>query len=437
MTWLRNFVYLSILAVVWPLLAWRAWKHGKYRDGWSAKFLGQAPQREGDRPCIWFHAVSVGEVNLLAPILSRWEILYPDWDVVISTTTRTGFELANKKYGPRTVFYAPLDFSWAVDRALARVRPTLLVLAELEVWPNQLEFAERRGVPVAVINGRLSDKSFRGYSKIRGWLQPAFAKLSLVAAQNDSYASRFTALGAESSHVHITGSIKFDGVNTERDNPLTQKLAAAAGIQDDDFVFLAGSTQESEEAAALDAFEQIAPGFPETRLILVPRHPERFADVAKFLRERKVRFQLRSELDKHGPDPQVRVLLVDAVGELGGWWGTAHAAFVGGSLTRRGGQNMIEPAAYGAAVCVGPNTWNFRDVVERMLKSDAAVVVRDTSQLTNFLHLCLAKPQYAADLGRRARELVLQQRGAADRTIELMQRLLPDAKAPVRGRAAA
>jgi 3-deoxy-D-manno-octulosonic-acid transferase len=424
MSYLLNVAYLLLLAVASPWLAWQAWRTGKYREGWGAKFLGRVPGRSGSAPCLWLHAVSVGEVNLLATLIERWERLHPDWEVVISTTTHTGFQLAQKRYAPRTVFYCPLDFTWAVCHAMQAVRPTLLVLTELELWPNLIAAARQHGARVAVVNGRLSERSFRGYRRI-GWLvRRVLAEIDLIAAQNEEYARRFLDLGAPVAVVQTTGSIKFDGARTDRNNPDTQRLARLAGIVPDDIAFLAGSTQDPEESLALDTWEQLSKSHPRLRLILVPRHPERFDAVADLLNRRGVRWQRRSRLDADRADPGARVLLVDAVGELGAWWGTARIAFVGGSLGQRGGQNMIEPSAYGAAVSFGPNTWNFRDVVAQLLAREAAVVVRDGNELTAFVRRCLDEPAYADALGSKARELVVEQQGAADRTIRLLEGLL-------------
>lgn len=438
MAYLLNIVYLAAIAISLPWLLYQRLRHGKYREGWEAKFWGRLPKRVGDAPCVWFHAVSVGEVNLLGPLLERWENVHPHWDVWISTTTQAGYHLARKKYAPRSVVYCPLDFTWAVRRAMRAIRPTLLVLTELELWPNLVAATVRRGAKVAVINGRLGERSFRGYQWIRGLVRRVLGQIDLVAVQGQDYAERFLALGARRETVHVTGSIKFDGARTTRDSAETRRLAGLAAIADKDAVFLAGSTQDPEESLAVEVFERLAGEFPRLKLILVPRHPERFDHVAALLDRRGIKWQRRSQLQSEGetpttsflanskPAPPARVLLVDAVGELGYWWGTARIAFVGGSLTQRGGQNMIEPAGYGAAVSFGPNTWNFRDVVTLLLDREAAVVVRDARELEAFVRRCLADPAYADELGRRAQELVLQQQGAADRTIELLEHLIKD-----------
>jgi len=426
MSYLLNLVYLVLIVVFSPWLIYSAIRKGKYREGFGAKLLGRVPVRESDGGCIWLHAVSVGEVNVLAPLLMRLEAEYPQCDCVISTTTKTGYALAKKKYAPRTVFYCPLDFSWAVGRAMRRIRPDLLVLAELELWPNLIRRARRHGARVAVINGRLSDQSARGYQRIRPLIASVLRSIDLIAAQNQEYADRFHELGALPEAVHVTGSIKFDGAQTDRTNPKTKQLASLAGIRDDDVVFLAGSTQEPEETLVLDTYRELAPEHPRLRLIITPRHPERFGEVAQLLDESGVRWQQRSDLESAGSDPDARVLLVDAVGELGAWWGTAHIAYVGGSMGKRGGQNMIEPAAYGAAVSFGPNTSNFRDIVAMMLDREAAVVVDDGGQLTDFVRRCLREPDFQRELGRRASELVGEQLGAAEQTCRLIGSLLAD-----------
>jgi 3-deoxy-D-manno-octulosonic-acid transferase len=461
MPYLLNLFYLLLVLLSLPWLLWQAVRKGKYREGYAAKFLGLVPRRKALTPgpspergeeshaktCIWLHAVSVGEVNLLAPLLRMIEQQRPDWQCVISTTTATGMALARKKYAQNPVFYCPLDFSWAVNAAMRRIRPDVLVLAELELWPNLIRAAKQHGAKVAVINGRLGEKSFRGYRRIRPLVAGLLRQIDLLAVQDETYAERFRALGARPETVHVTGSMKYDGAQTDRDNPTTRRLAALAGFSDGDVVLLAGSTQEPEEAMALEAFLALSPQWPQLRLVLVPRHPDRFDTVAKLLDAAAIPWQRRTALGHKAATagraddgvpvqlpPQKgatggrgfvpRVLLVDVVGELGAWWGTAQIAFVGGSMGSRGGQNMIEPAAYGAAVSFGPNTWNFRDIVAAMLDHEAAVVVQNAEQFTQFVRRCLEEPAYASALGQRARSLVLDQLGATERTLQFLERIV-------------
>jgi 3-deoxy-D-manno-octulosonic-acid transferase len=326
----------------------------------------------------------------LAPLLKLIHDTQPDWECVISTTTATGMALAKKKYAGHTVFYCPLDFSWATAAAMRRIRPDVLLLAELELWPNLIRAAKRHGAKVAVINGRLGEKSFRGYRCIRPLVAWLLRQIDLIAAQDETYAERFRQLGARPESVHVTGSMKYDGAQTNRNNPTTQRLASLAGFAEDDIVLLGGSTQEPEEAMLLETFRELGPQWPQLRLILVPRHPDRFEAVAKLLDTANVSWQRRTALGardagretgdaeckmqnvkckmqsekSEGPDvpslttnhsplsttfnpqslipdpssPPPRILLVDVVGELGAWWGTAHIAFVGGSMGSGGGQ---------------------------------------------------------------------------------------------------
>lgn len=422
-----NALYLAALAFLAPWWAWQAVRAGKYRQGWGARLWGNVPPRSGDEPCLWLHAVSVGEVNLLGRLIEQIARDRPAWTCVISTGTRAGYELACNKYAGRRVFYCPLDLSWAVRRAMRRVRPTCLVLAELELWPNLVNAAKRHGARVAVVNGRLSEHSHRGYRRIRPLIRRLLANVDLVAVQNEEYRARFLDLGAREEAVLTTGSMKYDGANADRGNAVTAQLAALAGLAPGDRVWVAGSTQEPEESIVLAAFRELSQADPQLRLILAPRHPERFAPVARMLAESGLPWELRSALNRLPHNPAARILLVDTVGELGAWWGTAHVAFVGGSLGDRGGQNMIEPAAYGAAVCFGPNTRNFRDIVAAMLDRRAAVVVPDGAALTAFVRRCFAEPAFAAELGAHARSLVASQLGAVRRTCDLLYGLLEGA----------
>ncbi len=426
MRWLFNLAYLAALAICSPWLFLRAWRHQKYRQGWAAKLLGRVPRLPSDKTRVWLHAVSMGEVHLLEPLVKQIASQHPDWECVISTTTKSGWEAASRKFENLVRFYCPLDFSWAVDEAMRRVQPDLLVLSELELWPNLIESAKRQGAKVAIINGRLSERSYRGYSRI-GWLVASvLAKVDCIAAQNTTYAERFRQLGGSPDATHVTGSIKFDGAVTNRNNAETASLRRLARIPEQAIVFLAGSTQAPEEALALEAFQQMAGDFPQLRLLLAPRHPERFDAVASMLTARAVPFQRRSGFADAVADPECRVTLVDSLGELRAWWGLSDIAFVGGSMGSRGGQNMIEPAAYGAAVAFGPNTRNFHDVVTLLLGRDAACQVVNGDDLTDFVRKCLARDGFGAVLGGNAQRVVLEQIGAAEATVKLLNCLIAD-----------
>ncbi|MFM9963275.1 MAG: 3-deoxy-D-manno-octulosonic acid transferase [Planctomycetaceae bacterium] len=420
MPWILNLAYIALLLIVSPVLLYRRWVLGKYRDGWAEKLWGQLPERRGDKPCLWLHAVSVGEVLQLRPMMKLLATQRPDWEFVITTTTRTGLDVAKKEYPQHTVCYFPLDFSWATYRAISRIRPSAIVLVELELWPNFILTANRLDIPLALINGRVSAKSFRGYRRVRPLIARLLNCFDLLAAQNQEYADRLLALGAPRERLHITGSIKFDGVQSNRSNARTTELREFFGLRPEENVFIAGSTQAPEEAFALDTWQTLRGEFPNLRLILVPRHKERFEEVAALVVSRGWPLLRRSTGSVPAPG---QVLLLDTLGELGACWGLADIAFVGGSLTRRGGQNMLEPAGYGAAVLLGPNTWNFRDIVEQLLSRDAARVVRSEQEMTHAVRELLKSPALAQELGERAKTFVATQQGAAARTVELLRSL--------------
>jgi 3-deoxy-D-manno-octulosonic-acid transferase len=417
-----DFLYALALMLASPWLLVKSIRQGKYREGWLEKLTGLVPRRTSDQPCFWFHAVSVGEVKLLEPILQRLQNEAAEWEIVISVSTQTGYHLARKKYAQHLVFYCPLDFSWGVDVALKRIRPSMLILAELEIWPNMTRACTRQGIPVVVANGRLSENSYRGYRRFARVMMPMFRRLSLVLAQNQEYAQRFESLGVLRSKIVTTGSVKFDGAVSDRKNSRTVGLARLVDDKNSDVWFLAGSTQAPEEQYAIDAYTQLASKHPELRMAIIPRHAERFEEVAQILEQSGVDWERRSRLGLAAPT-SARVVLIDTIGELGAWWGVADIAFVGGSFGDRGGQNMIEPAGYGAAVCFGPQTRNFKDIVQLLDSHGAAKILEYPQDLTDFVEQCIVDPSFRSNLGEKARRVVIAQQGAADQTVSQITRL--------------
>ena len=417
---LLDCAYLLALLVLSPWLAYKALTTGKYRRGLWAKLTGAATLRPGSRRCAWFHGVSVGEIHLLRQVIDAFRRRHPDWVCVVSATTDTGLDEARKHFADLTVFPWPLDFSWAVRRALRRVRPSLVVLAESELWPNFLLATGNAGVPVAVINARMSPRSFRRFARLGGLSRWLFGKVTLFAAQTDEYADHLRRLGART--VEVTGSVKYDGVSAERDNAKTRDLGRLLGVESGDLVWVAGSTQAPEEEIVLESYRRLRREFPRLRLIVVPRQKDRFEEVAGLLRRAGEPFARRSQLGitEHGI-PCNSVTLIDTIGELSALWGLADVAFVGGSLDgRRGGQNMIEPAAYGAAVLFGPHVWNFRDAATRLAGSGGAVRVGDAAELEAQVRRLLADVAERERMGTAARAFVRGQQGATERTVTLL-----------------
>jgi 3-deoxy-D-manno-octulosonic-acid transferase len=416
--YLLNALYVVVLLVLSPWLLYKSLTTGKYRTGLWRKLTGRTVLRNGSAPCAWFHGVSVGEIHLLRQVIARFRQRFPHWDCVVSTTTDTGFGEAVHCFPDLPICYWPLDFTWAVARALRCVKPTLVVLAEGELWPNFLAAAARRGTPVAQINARMSPRSFGRYRRLAPLARWLFSKVALCAAQTDEYAACFRGLGAR--RVLVTGSVKYDGVEVNRHNPRSEELRRLFSVKPGELALIAGSTQAPEEQVVLDIFRRARVRHPDLRLFLVPRQKDRFDEVAGLLRRAGQSFVRRSQVSRPVTDPPP-VVLVDTIGELGALWGLADVAFVGGSLDgKRGGQNMIEPAAYGGAVIFGPHVWNFKEAVTRLLEAHAALQVAEAAALEVEILRLLGDPTARAALGNAAQCFVASQQGATERTLEAL-----------------
>ena len=422
MSWLLNTIHASLLVLLSPMIAWRMVRHGRYRRGLAEKLLGRLPKKQDDRPVVWFHAVSVGEVLQLRSIVDGFRNGTNNrYQILLTTSTDSGYDVAVERYSDCTVSWFPLDFSWVVSRALKRVQPEMVVLAELEFWPGFLGACGRLEVKTVVINARMSDHSYRGYGRLQWLVQPLLQHFSVVAVQTDEYAERLIDLGTSPERTTVTGSMKFDGVATDRFNPETAALRNLFDIHKDDIVLIAGSTQDPEEQMAIDAWAELRSEWPNLRLIVVPRHRERFDSVASLLQSQQVACLRRSEMQVEGSKPsRDSVILLDTIGELSACWGLADVAFVGGSFGARQGQNMLEPAAYAAAVLVGPNTANFRDIVKCLIAEKAVIQLKTTGQFVAELRQLLSNDTQRNAMGCRASEFVQRQRGAVARTIELL-----------------
>jgi 3-deoxy-D-manno-octulosonic-acid transferase len=426
MSYLFNILYASAIVLLSPWLLWKALTTGKYRRGLWSKLTGRAFERIGDAPCIWWHGVSVGEIHLLQPVIAAFRRRHPAWQCVVSTTTDTGFAEAGKRFADLTVFFWPFDFTWAVRRGLHRVRPDVVVLAEGELWPNFLTIAHRQGIPVAIINGRMSPRSLRRYRMVGGLARRLLGRLALCAAQTEEYARNYRALGADPGIIHVTGNVKFDDACADRSNPRTGKLRELLAVAPGDLVWVAGSTQAPEEQYVLDIYRRARATYPNLRLFLVPRQKDRFDEVAKLLERSNLSFVRRSNLTAPLTDRNA-VVLLDTIGELGALWGLADVAFVGGSMDgQRGGQNMIEPAAYGTAVVFGPQVWNFKEIAARLVEQGAAVQVRNPEELECEVCRLLSDSGARAVQGEAAGHFVQDQQGATERTLQLLERLFSD-----------
>jgi 3-deoxy-D-manno-octulosonic-acid transferase len=413
--------YLAALSVASPWFVHRLIKSTKGRVNLLEKLSGRIaiPQKSGPRG--WFHGVSVGEIHLLRNVVSRFRSRQPDCDVVVSSSTETGLLEARKCF--KNVIPWPYDLSWAVNNALDRVRPDLLVLAESELWPGMLAAARRRHIPTIVINGRLSPKSARRWRTTGPLARMLFKQIDRFAVQSQEYADNLKYLGVPPDRIVVTGSVKYDGVTTDRGNPQTHALADLFDVQPDETIWVAGSTQAPEEDGCLKIYRDLLARHRHLRLILVPRQTDRFDEVAGLLERSGLPFVRRSVLPC--PVPPGAIVLVDTIGELRAVWGLADIAYVGGSLDgQRGGQNMIEPAAYGAAVTFGPHVWNFRAIAEQLAACNGAIQVDDFAGLALTIERLL-DPTTREQFGRKASAFVETQQGATERTLDLLDRYLP------------
>ncbi len=428
-----DLIYVAGLSIAGPILGVSALRKGRSPDGIGERF-GVLPfrraRREPGARLLWIHAVSVGEVNIARAFASAFLEENPGWELAVSTGTGTGRERARRVFPDDRVFYFPLDLGPCVRSSWGRVRPDLVVLVELEVWPNFMETARAARVPVVVVNGRITERTARRYRMFGGIFGRAFAALARVCAQNEEYAARFRTVGVPAERIAVTGNVKYDmstasatAAAAEADSPDADRwaeLAAASGIATDGRaapVLVAGSTGSPEERVVLELARRLRAGpVPHLRVIVVPRHVERGEEVASVCRDVGLT-PVRRSARPASTAPADAVLVLDTIGELVAAYEAADVVFVGGSLNDRGGQNMLEPAGLGKPVVVGPNTRNFRESVGHLLAREGLIQARDAAGVGEALAGLLADPQGAAAMGRRARAAIDELRGATRRTV--------------------
>ena len=397
---------------------------GRYRAGLAGR-LGRVPDelREAvaGRNVIWLHAVSVGEVMAATQLIRELRAALPGWVIAVSTTTATGQRLARERLPESPVFYLPLDFAFVIRRYLRVLHPKTLVLMESELWPNLIDQCARRGIPIAVVNARISDRSLPRYLRLQRLWRPLLEKISLYLAQSRENADRLVRIGAPADRVHVAGNLKYD-VRTAVANTLTELLRA--NLPTDAPTIICGSTLDGEERMLLDAWPTVLETEPSAVMVLAPRHPDRFAAVAGLVTERGFPGQRASEFRRHpGPVAPGSVFLLDTIGDLASIYSLGTLAFVGGSLIPSGGHNPLEPAQFGVPVLVGPSFENFREIVEAMQASSAIRIVSPRSLGTTIADL-LRHTSETQVLGERGREVFESQSGATKRTVAALLRLL-------------
>ena len=395
---------------------------GKYRAGLRER-LGLVPSRLA-RPSsagsVWIHAVSVGEVLAVSQLVGELKKANPETQVYISTTTATGQRLARERFGAERVFFMPLDFGFALRSYLRFLRPCLMILAETEFWPNLLHLAKRGGASVAIVNARISDRSFPRYRRLWRFFKRILGDVDLFLAQTQNDAQRLREIGATAERVHVSGNLKFD-VRSASGSGLADAMRRSRG--EDRYIIVCGSTTEGEEELLLDAFRRVLEHFPSATMVLAPRHPERFNLVAGLVAESGLRLLRRSAWSATERISGA-VFLLDSLGELAALYGLADIAFVGGSLLPGvGGHNILEPAQHGVPVLVGPNTYNFREIV-RLFERGGAITTVTAGSLSGAMLQLLEDSDERRRLGQRARELFMENTGATARTLEALQPLL-------------
>ena len=420
-------LYSALLALALflgsPYWLFEMLRHGKYRRGVAERF-GSVPQRiASDKPSIWVHAVSVGEVLAVSELICRLQAEHPEYRIVISTTTDTGQALAAKRFGAESVFYFPLDFRFCIKKYLAALNPKLIVIAETEFWPNLLRLAKDRKIPVAVVNARISDRSLPGYRRWRRLLRRVLQNIHLLLAQTPEDARRLTEIGAPADRVFVSGNLKFD-VPPPAVQPIVKQLRSVLDSSNAHPIMVCGSTVEGEEPILIEAFQQVLSHNSHAVMLLAPRHPERFEQVSDLLRKSGVPFWKRSLWN--GQQLLGGVLLIDSIGELASLYSLADLAFVGGSLVPRGGHSILEPAQHGVPILVGAHTENFRDIVE-LFRSRNAVRIVNPEDLGKAISTLLANETERRALGQRGLETLQSQRGATQFTLEKLRPLLQKA----------
>jgi 3-deoxy-D-manno-octulosonic-acid transferase len=438
MTVLVDIVYLLAAIAYGPVLAYRMVRYGRYRKGWADRF-GKIFRRDPAlRRCIWLHAVSVGEVNAAKTIIQELRSRFSQYDFVLTATTDTGFARATEVFGGNLpVFYFPLDFSWIMRRAFTNIQPSLCLLMEQEVWPNFVQIANRLKVPVVVVNGRISDKGLLRYKKILPLSRWIYQKVNLVLTQTDEYAGRFVEIGCPPQKIIVTGSLKYDTAQIVDAVEGADELAKQLKLKNQR-LWVAGATGSDEEQVLLDVYQQLKQNdqFKDLRLVIVPRKPERFDEVAQLIEQRGLPFVRYSRI-KNSDEAELAklktrsrrikadtIILGDTMGDLRKFYSLATVIFVGRSLVPMGGSDMMEAAALGKPTIFGPHTFNFKQTVDVLLEGQGAILVNDKEQLLQALAKCLTDPDYAGTIARNGQDIIRKNQGATQKTIDQIAKFL-------------
>ena len=427
------FIYSLLLSlgfiILLPRFAVDALRSGKYVTGLRQR-LGNLPAiNSNGKPIIWLHCVSVGEAQAAQSLVREIANRFPKLALVISTTTVTGQQVARELFRNEAtaVFYFPIDWAWTIRRVFGRLQPAAILVMETELWPRLFSEARQRHIPVALLNGRISDKSFGRYKLVRPFIRRVLNDLTLAAMQTERDAARIRELGLPDDRTSIAGNLKFDSAAAATDSVVGNELQGRFGFNDGQPLIVAASTHAPEERVAIDAFRTVRQTHPDARLLVAPRHPKRFEEVAALLSESGFA-SVRRSAPPSPEDVTADVVLLDSIGELRAVYPLADIALVGGSIAAHGGHSIIEPGVHGVCTVTGPHTQNFAAVMQALLDEDALIQLRETDDPAKelarvFTELLSDEPRRRA-IAERARAVCDRNRGATERTIELISHLL-------------
>jgi 3-deoxy-D-manno-octulosonic-acid transferase len=436
MKFIIDFVYLLAALAITPTVVYRMVRFKRYRTGWANRFGNIARKDPAINKCIWLHAVSLGEVNAARTLVKELENKFPAFEIVISTTTDTGYARATAVFGDNhKVFYFPFDFSFTMRRAFFGIQPTLCLLMELEVWPNFVLIADRLNTPVVVVNGRMTDRSFSRYKKIRPLAKEIFRKLALVLAQTNEYAQRFIEIGCPAQKVIITGSLKYDTAQISDKVEGANELAKQLNFNSNEKLWVAGATGPGEEQIILDVYKDLKEQFSDLRLAIVPRKPERFDEVAQLIRQNGFGLIRYSQIKNHVTEKSSienqesrieSVILGDTMGDLRKFYSLATIIFAGRSLVPMGGSDIIEAAALGKCTIFGPSVFNFQQTADDLLAAQGAISVKDKQDLLETMRKCLSDPDSTKKIARTGQTVIRKNQGATAKTIDHIAKFLND-----------
>jgi 3-deoxy-D-manno-octulosonic-acid transferase len=417
-------LFASLAAL--PYFAAKSLRTSKYRTGLRQRF-GQVPQDvvsalQGARP-LWLHAVSVGEVIAAVPLVHALRHRFPHLPILISTVTETGQATAREKMAAEACLYFPLDYPWVVRQVIARLQPRLFLMVETEIWPNFLHELTRQEIPAMLINGRISPGSFRGYQRLRPFMRQVLPSITAFSMQTTLDAERIIAIGAEPSHVHITGNIKYDLALEPMTSADERALRDDLGIGGAP-VFMAGSTHRGEEDIMIEAYLRARVQVPTLRLLLAPRHLDRLDEIEALLHKHQLTVHRRSQGRVHAQDAPASVLLLDTIGELAQLYAIGTVVFVGGSFVPIGGHNVLEPAAHRKAILFGPHMHNFHEIATALLEAGGARQVQSSDALSERVSALLQQPERRQMLGEAAYQVLRANQGAIARTVQLIEQVL-------------